>query len=43
MGILGVLMKEVLPWLIRLAAFAALVSPVQNITFFTTHFFIYMY
>ncbi len=39
MGILGVLMKEVLPWLIRLAAFAALVSPVQKIIFLTANIF----
>jgi hypothetical protein len=49
MGALGVQIKGVLPWLVRWAcragtrdfcpALAALVSPVQNITFFTALFF----
>ncbi len=49
MGTYGVQMKGVPPWMVRWArrvctrdfypALAALVSPVQNIFFFTTHFF----
>jgi hypothetical protein len=52
MGTLGVHIKGVLPWLVRWAlrggtrdfcpALAALVSPVQNITFLIAHFFTFL-